>query len=232
LVEVSSSPCRSTNRQLVLEDAAGAADRLFRVDRAVGLDVDDQLVQIRALLDARRIHRVGHAPHGRERSIQLQAADRTRLLLERKTRRRRAVAAATLDAQRHRQLTRLGQVRDHQIRVHDLDVVIGLDVTGGHRTRALLVQAQLRGIARMHAQRHGLEVEEDVDHVLLHALDAGVLVQYPVDLHLGDRRPRHGGEQHAAQRVAQGVAEATLERLDHHTGLARRNRLHLHHAGS
>jgi hypothetical protein len=36
-----------------LEDAAGAADRLFRLDRAVGLDVDDQLVEVGALLDAR-----------------------------------------------------------------------------------------------------------------------------------------------------------------------------------
>ncbi len=43
---------------------------------------------------------------------------------------------------------------------------------------------------------------------------------------------RHGGQEHAAQRVAEGVAEATLERLDHHARLARRNRLHLHHAGS
>src|SRR5688572_32294007 len=40
--------------QLLLQDAPGAADRLVRVDRAVGLDVDDQLVEVGALLDARR----------------------------------------------------------------------------------------------------------------------------------------------------------------------------------
>ena len=131
-----------------------------------------------------------------------------------------------------RQLPGLGQVGDHQVRVHDLDVVIGLDVAGGHRARALLVQAQLRAVARVHAQRHGLQVEEDVDHVLLHALDAGVLVQHAVDLDLGDGGSRHGRQQHAAQRVAERVAEATLERLDHHARLARSNRLHLHHAGS
>ena len=41
------------HRQLILEDAAGAADGLFRVDGAVGLDVQDQLVEVGALFNAR-----------------------------------------------------------------------------------------------------------------------------------------------------------------------------------
>nr|AKQ04395.1 hypothetical protein [uncultured gamma proteobacterium Rifle_16ft_4_minimus_5046] len=51
-------------RQLFLQDTAGAPDRLVRVDRAVGLDVDDQLVEIGTLLDTRGFDRIGHAPHG------------------------------------------------------------------------------------------------------------------------------------------------------------------------
>jgi len=165
----------------------------------------------------------------REGGVELQAADRARLLLEREARCRRAVAAPALDAQRHRELPRLGEVGDHQVPVHDLDVVIGLNVAGGHRTRALLVQPQLRGIARVHPQRHRLQVQQDVDDVLLHTLDAGVLVQHPVDLDLGDRAAGHRRQQHATQRVPERMAEATLERLDHHARLARGNRLHLHH---
>src|SRR5262249_44024097 len=81
------------------------------------------------------------------------------------------------------------------------------------------------------AQRHGLQVEQDIDHVFLHAFDAGVLVQHAVDLDLGDGAAWHGRQQHPAQRVAERVAEATLERLDHHARLARSDQLHLHHTG-
>jgi len=38
------------HRQLILQDRSAPADRLFRIDRAIGFDVDDQLVEIRALL--------------------------------------------------------------------------------------------------------------------------------------------------------------------------------------
>src|SRR3546814_14924160 len=58
--------------QLVGEDVGGGAHGLLGIDRAVGLDVDDQLVQVGALLDARGLDLVRHAAHGRERSIQHQ----------------------------------------------------------------------------------------------------------------------------------------------------------------
>ena len=80
--------------------------------------------------------------------------------------------------------------------------------------RALLVQAHDRLVARMHAQRDALQVEQDLDDVLLHALDARVLVQDAVDLGLDDRAAGHRRQQDAPQRVAQRVAEAPLEGLD------------------
>jgi hypothetical protein len=94
-----------------------------------------------------------------------------------------------------------------------------------------LVQAQLGGVARVHADGHRLEVQQHVDHVFLHALDAGVLVQHAVDLDFGDRGTGHGGQQHAPQGIAQRVAESALEGLDHHARLTRGHRLHLDDAG-
>src|SRR5260370_30836211 len=57
-------------------------------------------------------------------------------------------------------------------------------------------------------------------------------MEHAVDLDLGDGAAGHRRQQHAAQSVAERMAEATLERLDTHARLARGHRLHLHHPGS
>ena len=206
---------------------AGATDGFFRVDGAVGLDVDDQLVEVGALFHAGRVHHVGHATHGREGRVQLQAADRAALLFERGAIRRRAVATAAFNTQGHGEFAGLGQVREHQLRVHDFDVVVRVDVAGRDRSRAFLRQAQLGAVTRVHLERHLLEVQQDVDHVFLHTFDGGVLVQHAFDLDLGDRGARHGRQQHTTQGVAERVAEAPLERLDDDARLARSRGLHL-----
>ena len=91
--------------------------------------------------------------------------------------------------------------------------------------------AQLSGIARVHANRDLLEIEQHVDDVFLHALDARVLVQHALNLGFGDRRTGHRGEQHATQGIAERGFGHTLERLDDHAGLTRRERADLHDAG-
>src|SRR5690606_5540393 len=53
------------------------------------------------------------------------------------------------------------------------------------------------------------------EHVFLQALDRAVLVQHAVDLDFGDCEAGDGRQQYAAQRVAEGVAIAALEGLDH-----------------
>src|ERR1700733_7658737 len=69
------------------------------------------------------------------------------------------------------------------------------------------MQAHFGNVARVHADRHRLQVQQNVDDILLDAFDRGVLVQHALDLDLGDRRPRQGGQQHPAQRIAERVAE-------------------------
>jgi hypothetical protein len=108
--------------------------------------------------------------------------------------------------------------------------VVALDVAGTHRAGTLLRQAQLRLLAGVEARRDLLQVQQDVDDVFLHTLDAGVLVQHALDLRLGDRATGHRGVQHAPQRVAERVAEASLERLDDDARMARGGRRHFHDA--
>ena len=200
------------HRQLVLEDAARAANCFFRVDGAIGLDVEHQLVEVGALFNARGIDSVRHATHGAERCIELQAADRTRGFLERSALQSRTIAATLLDLQRHGQAASLGQVGNDQIRIHDFDVVIGLDVACRDRARALLDQAQLGAVARVHANGHGLEVQQDVNDILLHTLDAGVLMEHAFDLDFRDGRAGHRRQQHATQGIAQRVSETRARR--------------------
>ncbi len=108
------------------------------------------------------------------------------------------------------------------ILVDDLDVSSLFDVAGGHFARALLFQGQTLGTFAMHAKRDLLEVQDDVGDILPHALDGRKLVQNGINLHRRDRRALQRGQQNAAQRIAQGHAEAALERLSNDLGLAHR----------
>jgi hypothetical protein len=63
-----------------------------------------------------------------------------------------------------------------------------------------------------------LDVQDHVGDVLLDARDGLELVQHAVDPQAGDRGPRDRGQQGAAQRVAERVAEAGLEGLDGEAG--------------
>ena len=70
------------------------------------------------------------------------------------------------------------------------------------------------GRVGVHPADDALQVEDDVGDVLLDAADRRELVRHALDPHARHRRAGERGEQHAPQRVAEGVAEATIERLD------------------
>src|SRR5690349_866740 len=79
----------------------------------------------------------------------------------------------------------------------------------------------------MQAEDDALQVEQNVDYVLSYAVERRVLMHHAGDLHLGGRVARHGGEQHATQRVAQRVAITALERLHRHPGVIGRQVLYV-----
>ena len=95
---------------------------------------------------------------------------------------------------------------------HD-DVANGLDVAGGDSARALLLHDHALGAFALHLDRDVLDVQHDVGDVLTDASDRGELVQHAVDVHRLHRRALERGEQDATQRVAERLAETTLERL-------------------
>jgi len=99
--------------------------------------------------------------------------------------------------------------------VEDLDAGGQVDVGGGDVPRAGRDERGL-DLARIgvHPADDALEVQHDVGDVLLDPADRRELVRHALDPHARYGRTGERGEQHATQRVAERVAEPTVERLD------------------
>src|SRR4051794_26584055 len=113
------------DRQRGDQDLRRLAQRGLGIDRPVGLDVERQLVEVRALADARLLDRVGHAADGGEDRVDRDHADR---LVGRLVLLRRAVAAAAADRQVELELGLLLERGDVRVRVEDLNAGGQVDV--------------------------------------------------------------------------------------------------------
>jgi hypothetical protein len=91
----------------------------------------------------------------------------------------RHIAAAAFDLDLHVQLAAGGDMGDDVIGIDDLDVVASLDVASGDDAFAGLGERQHRLAAVVHLEHDALQVEHQVDDVLAHAVQRGVLVQHP-----------------------------------------------------
>ncbi len=145
--------------------------------------------------------------------------------------RRRLVATATSYLQLHVQRAVVCQVGDNVVTVDDLNIVIQLNIGSSHNTRALLSQGQRHFITTVQLDGQTFQVQQDLDYIFLHTFDRRVLVEYAVDLGLDHCAARHGGQQDATQRVAQGVTKTTLERLERDLGAGLTDHLHIDVAG-
>src|SRR5260221_1692883 len=200
------------DRELADEHLGCLAEPRLRLDGAGGRDVERELVLVGALPDAGGLHLVGDAAHRREDRVDRNHADR---VLRATVELGGHIAPAAPDREGHLEPAAVGEVRDLELRVEDLELRGSLDVTGGDDARALGrdVHLDLRGVA-VQARNEVLEVEDDVRHVLTDARKRRELVRRPLDLHRGDCGALQRGEQHAAQRVAERVTKAAVERLD------------------
>src|SRR5690606_24565687 len=172
-----------------------------------------------------------HTTDRAEGSVQLQATDAAAFVFVALTRVGRLVAAAAGDLELHVQAAVVRQVGDHVVAIDDFDIVIQLNIGGGDHTRTLLGKAQGHFVTTVQLDGQAFQVEQDFDHVFLHTLDGAVLVEYAIDFGLDHCTAGHGGQQDATQRVAQGMAKATLERLERDLGAGRTDHLHIDVAG-
>ena len=196
--------------QLILQDAGSKSDRVLGGYRAIGLDPERQPVVIRDLAHAGILDPVGDLANRAEERIDRNEADRRVLgpIL-----RRRDIALTVLDGQLHRNPDAAVERADHQFGVHDVDIMAGLDRAGTDFAGSAGAQPHALGAIAIHPQIDGLDVEDDVGHVLEYAGERREFVQYALDLHRGDRRTLQRRHQHPPQRISQCQPEAALQRL-------------------
>src|ERR1039458_5233047 len=121
---------------------ARGGERLARRDRAVGLDLEDQLVEVRRLLDADRLDREGHAAHRREDRVERDRPEGARALVAL----RAHVALAPFDGHVEREVALRVEGGDAEIAVEDLDVGAHLEVGGQRVAGSALVEAHDHGL--------------------------------------------------------------------------------------
>ena len=105
------------------------------------------------------------------------------------------------------------------VRVLDGDGAMLLDVAGVDRACALAANVEhgLVDVLAQH-QRERLEALHDLVHVLEHALHGLMLVHHAVQAEAPHRAAAEGRQEQSAKRVAEGVAEAPLQRLEAELG--------------
>ena len=111
--------------------------------------------------------------------------------------------------------------------IHDLDIVANLDVAGGNDPLSLPGQRQDSLATVVHLQHDAFQIEDQVDDILAHAVQGGILVQHTLDVYLGRRRAGHRRKQDAAQGVAERVAITALERFHDDARMHRGEGLHI-----
>jgi hypothetical protein len=164
-----------------------------------------------ALLDTGGLDLVGHLQDRAVDRVDRHPADLVvaALVLD-----RGHVAAATLDDQLHLELALVVQGGDLDVGVVHLDAGRRRDVGGGDVAGALLAQVHGDRLVVLGGDDEVLQVQDDLGDVLLDPLDGGELVETPSTLMLVTEAPGWRTEG-TAERVAERVAEAGLERLDH-----------------
>ena len=195
---------------MVQQDAGTQGHGVPGGDGAVGPDLQGQLVVVGGVSHAGVLHGVVDLAHrGVHRVHGNDADDRLSVLVPVGG----DVATALGQGQLHVQSGIGAQSGDVMLRVENLHIAVGLDVTSRHDP--LTGGLDIDGFDPFAVQLgdDALDVQNDLGHVLLHPGDGGELVLDAGDFHRGHCGAGQRGQKNAAQGVANGGAVAPLQRL-------------------
>jgi hypothetical protein len=95
-------------------------------------------------------------------------------------------SAADLDLQFQLEFFLFIERADVLVGVHQFDILVQLDVRGGHRAFFVRREQQRLGITRVRLEQDLLQVQNDIGHVLHDAFNRGKLVHGAFHLDRGD----------------------------------------------
>src|SRR5690606_14280941 len=168
----------SKHGDLIHQDASGLTNGFLGRDHAVGFDVQNQLVQVSTLFHTGVFDRVANTAHWAVRRVQHDTTDRVGAVISQGTNVTRHVATALLNLDLHFQLAVVGQGGNHMIGVDDFNVVRQFDVASQNLAGAFFAQDQGNFFTAVQLEDHALQVHQDINHVLAHAWQRGVLVHH------------------------------------------------------
>jgi len=198
------------NRELFLQDLGGKRDGILRIDRAVGPHLEGEFVVVGYLSDARVLDGVVDFADRREQGVDRDGSDGHggRLVSLGGD-----VASADVDREFHRQRALLIKDRDEMVGVQNLEAIDEFDVASVDGPRTFFVDPDGVRACAVRFEDDLFEVQDDVADVFDDVGHCGELVQSAFDADGGDGRALERGKQHAAERVADGDAEAAFERF-------------------
>ena len=193
------------------EGLASGGNGVAREDGRLGFDVNDELVEVSALLDSGGLDLVSDFEDWGVNRVDGDATDlAVRIVVEGTGN----VAATTLDDEFHLESAIVIEGRDVQLRIVDGHARRRVDVGSGDFTSTGLTQVHGNWLVLLRGEHKALEVQNDLGDVLDATLDSRELVLNSLDLDARHRGAWNGRQQSTTQRVADGVSEARLQRLD------------------
>src|SRR5690554_5367514 len=112
----------------MLQNRRRATDSLFGIQSAVGTQIDDQLVQVGALLNTRAFHSVCHTQYRAVTRIQNEPTHSAGFVIFIATTISRNIAPTFARGKANVQLAYVVQVGYHVLGIYDLNVMVALDV--------------------------------------------------------------------------------------------------------
>ena len=185
-------------------------ERVVGREAAIRPDFQNQTVVIRAVADTRGFNRVTHARDGRKYRINRDNAyGLSRLFIFVA----RTKTAPDFHFQFHLEFFLFVERANDLIRIDQFDVLVGLDVGSGHFAFLVRRKQQCLRLARVRLELDLLEIQNDVGHVLNNAVNRGEFMLRAVHFERRNGRAFERREQHAAKRVADGVAVTGFKRV-------------------